>query len=103
MKAKIILMDEAFGALDAYSRMIMQKLILELSMKLELTILFITHDIEEALILSDRIYIMGNRPGKVIKEIIVPYDRQREYGMVSDGKFIKLKKDILNLLFNNEH
>ena len=103
MQPKIILMDEPFGALDAYSRMIMQNLILELSMKLELTILFITHDIEEALILSDRIYIMGNRPGRVIKEIIVPYDRQREYGMVSDGKFVKIKKDILNLLFNNEH
>ena len=103
MQPEIILMDEPFGALDAYSRMIMQKLLLDLSLKLELTILFITHDIEEALILSDRIHIMDRRPSSIIKEIIVPYDRYRDYSIVGDEGFVKLKKDILNLLFNNEH
>lgn len=76
LKPRIILMDEPFGALDPMTRMNMQDLLLELWHEVEATVFFITHSIEEAVFLGDRIYIMSNSPGTILKEMqIQPSDR----------------------------
>ncbi len=76
LKPRIILMDEPFGALDPMTRMNMQDLLLALWREVEATVFFITHSIEEAVFLGDRVYIMSNSPGTVLKEMqIQPSDR----------------------------
>jgi NitT/TauT family transport system ATP-binding protein len=76
LKPRILLMDEPFGALDPMTRMNMQDLLLTLWREVEATIFFVTHSIEEAVFLGDRIYVMGNSPGTILKEIQVrPSDR----------------------------
>lgn len=76
LKPRIILMDEPFGALDPMTRMNMQDLLLALWREVEATVFFITHSIEEAVFLGDRIYIMSNSPGTILKEMqIQPSDR----------------------------
>ncbi len=76
LKPRIILMDEPFGALDPMTRMNMQDLLLGLWREVEATVFFITHSIEEAVFLGDRVYIMSNSPGTVLKEMqIQPSDR----------------------------
>lgn len=76
LKPRIILMDEPFGALDPMTRMNMQDLLLQLWHEVEATVFFITHSIEEAVFLGDRIYIMSNSPGTILKEMqIAPSDR----------------------------
>lgn len=77
LNPKILLMDEPFGALDAQTREDMQGLLLELWEELHHTILFVTHDVNEALLLADRILIMGINPGRVSKEISVDLPRPR--------------------------
>jgi ABC-type nitrate/sulfonate/bicarbonate transport system ATPase subunit len=76
LKPRIILMDEPFGALDPMTRMNMQDLLLALWREVEATVFFITHSIEEAVFLGDRVYIMSNSPGTILKEMqIQPSDR----------------------------
>lgn len=76
LKPRIILMDEPFGALDPMTRMNMQDLLLALWHEVEATVFFITHSIEEAVFLGDRIYILSNSPGTILKEMqIQPSDR----------------------------
>lgn len=76
LKPRIILMDEPFGALDPMTRMNMQDLLLTLWREVEATVFFITHSIEEAVFLGDRIYILSNSPGTILKEMqILPSDR----------------------------
>jgi NitT/TauT family transport system ATP-binding protein len=76
LKPRIILMDEPFGALDPMTRMNMQDLLLALWREVEATVFFVTHSIEEAVFLADRIYIMSNSPGTILKELKVePSDR----------------------------
>ena len=76
LKPRIILMDEPFGALDPMTRMNMQDLLLELWREVEATVFFITHSIEEAVFLGDRIYIMSNSPGTILQEMAIhPSDR----------------------------
>ena len=76
LKPRILLMDEPFGALDPMTRMNMQDLLLTLWREVEATIFFVTHSIEEAVFLGDRIYVMGNSPGTILQELEVrPSDR----------------------------
>jgi NitT/TauT family transport system ATP-binding protein len=76
LRPRIILMDEPFGALDPQTRMHMQDLLLGLWRDIEATVFFVTHSIEEAVFLGDRIYIMSNSPGTILKELKVePSDR----------------------------
>lgn len=77
LNPRILLMDEPFGALDAQTREDMQCLLLELWQELRHTILFVTHDANEALLLADRILIMGINPGRIVKEISVDLPRPR--------------------------
>ncbi len=76
LKPRIILMDEPFGALDPMTRMNMQDLLLELWREVEATVFFVTHSIEEAVFLGDRVYIFSNSPGTILKEMAIqPSDR----------------------------
>ena len=77
MNPRALLMDEPFGALDAQTRLAMQQLLLDVWQTLGTTVLFVTHDIDEAVLLADRICIMSARPGKITREIAVKLPRPR--------------------------
>ncbi|WFU78187.1 ABC transporter ATP-binding protein [Bradyrhizobium sp. CIAT3101] len=95
----LLLMDEPFGALDAQTRLAMQELLLAAREQRRSTVLFVTHDIEEALFLSDRIAIMSGRPGRIVEEIVVPYPRPRTYQeIIATPSFGELKRSILSTL-----
>ncbi|MHB8984107.1 MAG: ABC transporter ATP-binding protein [Carboxydocellales bacterium] len=94
----ILLLDEPFGALDAITRLNMQAWLLEVWQKHAPAVLFITHDIEEAIYLSDRIYVFSPRPAKVRLEVKVDLARPRSKRVFSEGKFIQLKQQILEVL-----
>lgn len=90
---EIMLLDEPFGALDSITKSSMQKWLLDIRKKVTSTILLITHDIEEAILLSDRIYVISNKPSSVSMEIVVDRDK------IGDVEYsFKLKKDILDVL-----
>ncbi len=93
-------MDEPFGALDSQTRSSMQKLLLRVWEQHQKTVLFVTHDIDEAILLGDRIYVMTARPGRLKQEIEVPIARPRSLDMVMDPEFIAVKRRILDLLRN---
>jgi ABC-type nitrate/sulfonate/bicarbonate transport system ATPase subunit len=94
----IILLDEPFGGLDAITRFKMQNWLLGILDKLQVSILFITHDIEEAIFLSDRIYVLSNRPAKIKKEIIVKLPKPRDREIITSERFNKIERDILSIL-----
>lgn len=94
----LLLLDEPFGGLDAITRARLQDWLLELLARLDVAVLFITHDIEEALYLSDRIYVLSDRPARVLKEFQPHFDRPRDRDLMTDRSFVKLKRDIHLLL-----
>jgi len=91
----ILLLDEPFGALDAMVRSVMQRLLLDLWMDYRKTILLVTHDVEEALVLSDRVYVLTARPATVKGEVSVDIPRPRE---VTDLSFVDRKRFLLDML-----
>lgn len=91
----IMLLDEPFGALDSITRASMQNWLLDIKKEIKSTILLITHDIDEAIILSDRIYILSNKPAVVNKEVFVD---KRIYNKDNLENIAKLKKEILGYL-----
>ncbi len=95
---KVLLMDEPFAALDAQTRYNMQQLLLQLWENNQQTIVFITHDVEEALLLSDRVCIMSKRPGSIIEQIAVPFERPRPISLTGTSEFSMLKSHILSRL-----
>jgi NitT/TauT family transport system ATP-binding protein len=74
---QVLLMDEPFGALDAQTRTVMQEILTNMWQQFRISVLFVTHDIEESIFLSDRIYVMTARPGRIKAEITVPLPRPR--------------------------
>lgn len=97
-KRDIMLLDEPFGALDAITRFKMQTWLLDIWQQFQRTILFITHDVDEAIYLSDKIYVLSERPGRVKLEVAVPLPRPRTPEIITDSEFIKIKKTILKAL-----
>ena len=95
---QILLMDEPFGALDSQTRLQMQQLLLKVWEHSKKTVLFVTHDIDEAILLGDRIFVMGARPGRIKEVLDVPVQRPRNLDMVMDPEFIKMKRSIFHLL-----
>jgi NitT/TauT family transport system ATP-binding protein len=94
-----LLMDEPFGALDAQTRLAMQELLTGIWQHKRTTILFVTHDVDEALFLADRIVILSSRPGRVREELRVPFERPRRFeDLVADARFGQLKRDILHIV-----
>ncbi len=96
---EILLMDEPFGALDAQTRVVMQELLADISKKTKTTILFITHDIDEAVLLGQRIYVMSRRPGTIreVLEVHIPGERSHESLVLPE--FLETKKRIMDMLW----
>lgn len=95
----ILLLDEPFGALDALTRMDMQEWLLGIWDTLRKTVLFVTHDIDEAIYLSDRVYVMSPRPGSIVEVVDVPLPRPRTYTeVVTSSTFAGLKRELLSHL-----
>jgi NitT/TauT family transport system ATP-binding protein len=97
-KPEILLMDEPFGALDAQTRGLMQDLLLRIWAEEGLTVLFVTHDVDEAVYLSDRIYVLSSHPGRIKEEITVPLVRPRRYEQQLTSEFLELKSHVRNLI-----
>ena len=98
LKLPIVLMDEPFGALDAQTRAGMQEMLLELWAREENTIIFVTHDITEALLLADRIVVLSPRPARIVKEVNVVFPRPRELSLTREEPFIDLCEALRDLL-----
>ena len=96
--SRVLLMDEPFGALDAQTRLTMQELLLSVWQTLQPTIIFVTHDIDEAIFLSSTIYVMSARPGRIQERIDVPLARPRTVADTASESFSALKLRILNLI-----
>jgi NitT/TauT family transport system ATP-binding protein len=98
-KPQMLLMDEPFGALDAQTRLQMQELLLQVWQAHRTTVLFVTHDVEEAILLSDRIYVMTARPGKIKAELPVAIPRPRSLlDTEGDPRFVALRREVLGLI-----
>lgn len=95
---RILLMDEPFGALDAQTRAVMQDLVLDIRRSERATTLFITHDIDESVYLSDRIFVMTARPGKFKAEIVVPFGEGRTDALRNAPEFFAIRKQVHELL-----
>lgn len=96
---EVLLMDEPFGALDAQTRVVMQELLAEISRKTKTTILFITHDIDEAVLLGDRIYVMSRRPGTIRDVLTVSIPGERSHNSLVLPEFLQVKKRIMDMLW----
>ena len=92
---EILLMDEPFGALDYQTRLLMQKLLLRLWEHFRPTILFITHDVGEAVFISDRVIAMTRRPGRVKCEVHVQAAKPRGYEFIGSPEFTKLERELI--------
>ncbi|MBI2543981.1 MAG: ABC transporter ATP-binding protein, partial [Candidatus Rokubacteria bacterium] len=96
---EVLLMDEPFGSLDALTRIELEDALLRLWESLRATILFVTHDIEEAVYLSDRVYVLSHRPSQVIEEIEVKLERPRnQLTTREDPRFIGARHHIFELI-----
>jgi NitT/TauT family transport system ATP-binding protein len=95
---QVLLMDEPFGALDAQTRTVMQEILTNMWQQFRISVLFVTHDIEESIFLSDRIYVMTARPGRIKAEIKVPLPRPRTPEMTYTPEFIALVQQLKGLI-----
>ncbi|HXW82513.1 MAG TPA: ABC transporter ATP-binding protein [Acidimicrobiales bacterium] len=94
----ILLMDEPFGALDAQTRSLMQELLLSIWERDRLSVLFVTHDIDEAIFLADRICVMATKPGRIREMIDVPLPRPRDFSQQVGNEFLELKQYVRGLI-----
>ena len=94
----VLLMDEPFGALDAQTRRMMQRLLLDIWTRMRTTVLFVTHDIDEALFLAERILVLSHRPARIVADIAVPLARPRDDESTVAAEFIDIKRRCLALL-----
>jgi len=95
---KVLLLDEPFGALDAQTRVIMQQILTNIWQRLKTSVLFVTHDIDEAIFLSDRVYCMTARPGTIKAEIAIPLERPRHQSMMMSSEFLALRRGLMSLI-----
>ena len=95
---QVLLMDEPFGALDAQTRVVMQQILTNMWQRFRLSVLFITHDIDESIFLSDKVYVMTARPGRIKAEIDVPLPRPRVPEMMTSPEFLLLKRQLHELI-----
>lgn len=105
-KQDLMLLDEPFGRLDALTKIQMHQWLMEIWQRFQHSVLFVTHDIDEAILLSDRIYLLSPRPGRVLAEIQVDLPRPRSSRMSTERTFMEIKEQVYSLLeasvFNNE-
>lgn len=98
IKPSILLMDEPYGALDVQTRDLLQDELLNIWEREKKTVIFVTHSIEEALYLADRIVVMSPRPGRIEKIINVPFERPRRDSIKADPEFLRMRRQIWELL-----
>ena len=98
VRPQIILMDEPFGALDAQARGEMQELLLRIWNETACTVLFVTHDVEEAIYLADRIFILSSHPGTITEDVPVPFGRPRDPAVKQEKRFRELQDYVLAAL-----
>jgi NitT/TauT family transport system ATP-binding protein len=91
-------MDEPFGALDAQTRVMMQNSLLEIWSKFKTTVMFVTHDVDEAIFLADRVVVMSASPGRIIADLKVDLARPRLAEMYTNDEFVKLKRECIRLI-----
>ncbi|AQT94428.1 MULTISPECIES: ABC transporter ATP-binding protein [Pseudomonas] len=101
-RPRLLLMDEPFGALDALTRMKMQALLLDIWTRIRTTVVFVTHDIDEALFLADRILVMSPRPGRIIEDFSLDFARPRHTELMTTPEFTHLKRHCLELLHHED-
>src|SRR5712672_3701664 len=94
----VILLDEPFGALDAQTKLQMQEWLLQLWSDFGKTVIFVTHDVEEAIFLSDEVHVMGSRPGRVVETLVVDLPRPRLRACTTTPAFMAMKERCLELL-----
>lgn len=99
---KVALLDEPFSALDMLTKQSMHEWYLNVMEKIQLSTLFITHDIDEAILLSDRIYLLTGKPGQITKEIVIRESKPRTQGFKLTEEFLQYKKEILKHLSGEE-
>jgi NitT/TauT family transport system ATP-binding protein len=99
---RILLMDEPFGALDAQTRARMQTHLLEIWRKIDITIIFITHDLDEAILLADRILVLSAHPGRVQELIEVPVPRPRRLAQSITPQFLATKARLEELIYTED-
>jgi len=97
-KQDLILLDEPFGALDALTRRTMRTWLLQVWERFRQTVLFVTHDVEEAIFLADRVYVFSQRPGRILLEIKVEFPRPRAGEILNDSRFITYRQELLAAL-----
>lgn len=94
----VLLMDEPFAALDAQTRHMMQELLLDIWQDLKSTVMFVTHDIEEAVFLSDRIFVMGVNPGHIKTTVDIVLERPRHVDLMLTPEFLQLNRQVFELI-----
>lgn len=99
MHRDVMLLDEPFGALDSQTRLAMQQWLLSVWRREKRTIIFVTHDIDEAIFLADRVVVMTPRPGRIHEVISVPIPRPRPVSSLIDPEFVALKQRILATIY----
>lgn len=99
-RPRVLLMDEPFCALDAQTRLQMQQMLLSLWQELHMTVVFVTHDVDEAVFLSDRVVVLTQRPAAIRHEFAVKLPRPRTHEVLTSAEFMQLKRETLNLLLD---
>ncbi|MEC8630660.1 MAG: ABC transporter ATP-binding protein [Pseudomonadota bacterium] len=94
----VLLMDEPFGALDAQTRLMMQESLLEIWRKFGTTVVFVTHDVDEAVFLADRVLIMSAAPGRIIEDVRIDLPRPRSTDMASTPEYVKARQFCLDTI-----
>lgn len=104
MQPEILLMDEPFGALDALTRAHMQDSLMEIQNELNNTVIMITHDVDECVLLSDRVVMMSNGPAATIGEILkVELERPRDrLSLAADPEYVRLRSEVLRFLYEKQ-
>lgn len=96
--SRVMLLDEPFGKLDALTRRQMQQWLMDMWQTMKTSVLMVTHDVEEAILLSDRIYVLSARPGEILNEVRVKIPRPRRSEQTVESSFLAIKSELLTLL-----